>query len=266
MQVLLVNILSWPQSVKFCHRVSCHCNLHNHVFLSQAHVARYILKSHIRFIKAVYFIQCNNLSWKHSFTWPRMTANEVIWSMQTISWFCVNETIETNVVLGQHLDWNWFLNIVQMKWKPMSQRVIKCTEITTMTILVQYNIYFILKLKHGGVITYRYLRNLGPSPRIRWNVFRMYSLRSLTGSNLKYPGGHLNIKMPSYQYRDPMLKMSRDRLIFNMGIPIHGKDGLYIETGPCFRNETIGAQNTILSIMYIYNYKLLHNGQVFLKH
>ena len=25
---------------------------------------------------------------------------------------------------------------------------------------------------------------------------------------------------------------SHDRLIFNMGIPIHGKDGLYIETGP----------------------------------
>ena len=31
-----------------------------------------------------------------------------------------------------------------------------------------------------------------------------------------------------------MLKVrrSRDRLIFNMGIPIPGKDGLYIETGP----------------------------------
>ena len=26
--------------------------------------------------------------------------------------------------------------------------------------------------------------------------------------------------------------MSCDRLIFNMGIPIPGKDGLYIETGP----------------------------------
>ena len=31
-----------------------------------------------------------------------------------------------------------------------------------------------------------------------------------------------------------MLKVrrSRDRLVFNMGIPIPGKDGLYIETGP----------------------------------
>ena len=33
----------------------------------------------------------------------------------------------------------------------------------------------------------------------------------------------------------PMLKTrrSRNRLIFNMGIPIPGKDGLYIEIGPC---------------------------------
>ena len=39
----------------------------------------------------------------------------------------------------------------------------------------------------------------------------------------------------------PMLKIrqSHDRLIFNMGIPIPGKDGLYIENGPLvipFRN------------------------------
>ena len=47
------------------------------------------------------------------------------------------------------------------------------------------------------------------------------------------PGGRLNIKISSYQYRDPMLKIRRscDRLIFNMGIPIPGKDGLYNETG-----------------------------------
>ena len=42
-----------------------------------------------------------------------------------------------------------------------------------------------------------------------------------TGSNLR-PGGRLNIKMSSYQYRD----------LFNMGIFIPGKDGLDIETGP----------------------------------
>ena len=48
------------------------------------------------------------------------------------------------------------------------------------------------------------------------------------------PGGHLNINMLSYLYRDPMFKIrgSHDHLIFNMGIPIPGKDGLYIETGP----------------------------------
>ena len=28
------------------------------------------------------------------------------------------------------------------------------------------------------------------------------------------------------------IRRSRDRLIFNMGIPIPGKDDLYIETGP----------------------------------
>ena len=47
-------------------------------------------------------------------------------------------------------------------------------------------------------------------------------------------GGGLNIKMFSYQYRVPMLKIrrSRDHLIFNMGITILGKDGPYFETGP----------------------------------
>ena len=28
------------------------------------------------------------------------------------------------------------------------------------------------------------------------------------------------------------IRQSQDRLFFNMGIPIPGKDGLYIETGP----------------------------------
>ena len=46
-------------------------------------------------------------------------------------------------------------------------------------------------------------------------------------------GGRLNIKMSSYQYRDPHVKdKSHYRLIFNMGSAIPGKDGLYIETGP----------------------------------
>ena len=48
------------------------------------------------------------------------------------------------------------------------------------------------------------------------------------------PGGRLNIKMSSYQDRITMLKIRRshDRLIFNKGIPIPGKVGLYIATGP----------------------------------
>ena len=47
-------------------------------------------------------------------------------------------------------------------------------------------------------------------------------------------GGASQYKDISYQYRDPMLKvrLSHDRLIFNMGIHKHGKDGLYIDTGP----------------------------------
>ena len=51
---------------------------------------------------------------------------------------------------------------------------------------------------------------------------------------MKEPGGHLNIKMPSYQYRDSHVK---DKTVlrlsyFNIGILINGKDSLYIETGP----------------------------------
>ena len=56
------------------------------------------------------------------------------------------------------------------------------------------------------------------------------------------PRGRLNIKMSSYHYRDPPIlniRRSHDCLIFNMGIPISGKDGLYIETGPWSRNKTV---------------------------
>ena len=50
------------------------------------------------------------------------------------------------------------------------------------------------------------------------------------------PGVRLNIKMPSYKYRDSHVKdktVSPTVFIFNMRIPIPGKDGLYIEPGPC---------------------------------
>ena len=41
------------------------------------------------------------------------------------------------------------------------------------------------------------------------------------------PGGRLNVKMSSYQYEIHMFS-----LMFNMGIRIPWKNGLYIETGP----------------------------------
>ena len=66
---------------------------------------------------------------------------------------------------------------------------------------------------------------------IKWSENEIHVLLSLQPQPC--PGGGLNITMSSYQYRDPMLKIrrSRDRLIFNMGIPIPGKDGLHTETG-----------------------------------
>ena len=50
------------------------------------------------------------------------------------------------------------------------------------------------------------------------------------------PGSRLNLKMSSYQYRDPHVKdirRSRDRLIFNKVIPYLGKIiCIYIGAGP----------------------------------
>ena len=45
-----------------------------------------------------------------------------------------------------------------------------------------------------------------------------------------------------------MLKIRRsgDRLIFNMGISIPGKDGLYIETGPCLCDIAIIMADDLL--------------------
>ena len=57
-------------------------------------------------------------------------------------------------------------------------------------------------------------------------------------TNVRYherePGGCLYINICLTSIGIPMLKIRRscDRLIFNMGIPIPGKDGLYIEMGP----------------------------------
>ena len=48
----------------------------------------------------------------------------------------------------------------------------------------------------------------------------------------------------------PMLKIrrSRDRLIFNMGTPIPGKDGLYIETWPCCLRSEVDTSDTPITI------------------
>ena len=75
--------------------------------------------------------------------------------------------------------------------------------------------------------------NQNLSQKIHFPIRQFYLPQVFRQWDMSCPGGHLNIKMSSYQYRDPMLKIRRscDRLIFNMGIPIPGKDGLYIETG-----------------------------------
>ena len=74
---------------------------------------------------------------------------------------------------------------------------------------------------------YIYISNM--SITFRWSHIFQNDWRDPTE-----PGGRLNIMMSSYQYSDPMLKIRRshDRLIFNMGITIPRKDGLYIEMGP----------------------------------
>ena len=59
----------------------------------------------------------------------------------------------------------------------------------------------------------------------------MFSCEPVLFSSL----GRLNIKMSSYQYRNPHVKdktVSRPSYLLH-GNPIHGKDGLDIETGPC---------------------------------
>ena len=47
-------------------------------------------------------------------------------------------------------------------------------------------------------------------------------------------GPRLNISIPSYRYRIPIINIRRshDRLIFILGIPILSKDGFNIKTDP----------------------------------
>ena len=68
----------------------------------------------------------------------------------------------------------------------------------------------------------------------KWQVLRPSPNRSICTLWWITSGGRLNIQKSSCQYRDPMLKIRRscDCLIVNMGITMHWKDDLYIETGP----------------------------------
>ena len=67
-----------------------------------------------------------------------------------------------------------------------------------------------------------------------YNNFPMTFHLVLVISNHLVTRGRLIIKCRLTSIGIPMLKIrrSRNRLIFNMGIPIPGKNGLYIETGP----------------------------------
>ena len=68
--------------------------------------------------------------------------------------------------------------------------------------------------------------NVTADDLVRWGA-RASTVMELTR-------GRLNTMM-SYQYRYPMLKIRRSLdCLINMGIPIPGKNGLYIETGPWF--------------------------------
>ena len=69
--------------------------------------------------------------------------------------------------------------------------------------------------------------------KFHWNLFQMVQvLWGLLYKNMKDQGSVSRCRLTSIGI--PMLKIrqSHDRLIFNMGIPIPGKDGLYIDTGP----------------------------------
>ena len=111
---------------------------------------------------------------------------------------------------------------------------------------VSVKIFFYTKLKcwhklqfrtsHiNNVNCYIYQRNLFLNPKIPPSKY-CWSTRTHTYKGNAFPeqGGHLNIKMLSYQHRDSIIKTRRshNRLIFIMGIPIPRKEGLYIETGP----------------------------------
>ena len=71
----------------------------------------------------------------------------------------------------------------------------------------------------------RAMIHMGPREHWEWLPSSMFLFMGKIKIRPQDSGGRLNIKLLSYQHRDP-------HLIFNMGIPIPGEDSLYIETGP----------------------------------
>ena len=67
------------------------------------------------------------------------------------------------------------------------------------------------------------------------DTFTLFVLMSSNVSHIIYGGISIQ-RFRLISIGIPVLKIRRfrDRLIFNMGIPIPEKDGFYIETGPCF--------------------------------
>ena len=94
----------------------------------------------------------------------------------------------------------------------------------------------LIKKKNIGLIFHVMKNIFGKNAELFHRQFHLYWKPSLWPCVAIWhqSGGRLNIKMLSYQYRILMLNIRRshDRLIFNMGIPIPGKGGLYIEMGP----------------------------------
>ena len=68
-------------------------------------------------------------------------------------------------------------------------------------------------------------------------------------------GSRLNIKTVFPRYRIPMLKIrrSRDRLIFNIGIPILVRRYLYIDTTPSFSSYNESSLNRRSRVLFYFN-------------
>ena len=73
-------------------------------------------------------------------------------------------------------------------------------------------------------------RRTGPGYQQSWYWPRI-DLNILGGVSIYW------CRLTSIEIAMSKIRRSRDRLIFNMGILIHGKDGLYIETGPWFQHN-----------------------------